>query len=241
MLIPAESVQVHSPIHVQCAPVFTPNQTSRQKRREYRFITVGILVACAVIIGVVAGLGFFETQDSTNDPTDDPTNSKDCPLADNGWTPAEYVNQSSFTQTCVFVHDSIWEMSGALTIPIGDGPFPAMVLLGGSGPTDMDGSMGKNKMLKDLAWGLSSQGIAVLRFNKRTFQYGVKSFPNNSYEQFTFADEYTNDALAALSLLSTYPRIDPNRIILTGHSLGAEVTPGTSIKYFVRVSCYFLQ
>jgi len=106
-------------------------------------------------------------------------------------------------------------------MPNGVGPFPGVVFIGGSGPTDMDSTNGVNKMLKDLAWGLSSQGVAVLRFNKRTYQYGSGAFPNGSAEEFTIASEYTEDALAALALLRKHPKI--SKVILAGHSLGAEV------------------
>lgn len=82
-----------------------------------------------------------------------------------------------------------------------------------------------NKLLKDIAWGAATQGVAVLRFNKRTFQYGIGAFPNGDFEEFTIADEYTYDTLAALALLRTYTKVDHSKIILAGHSLGAEVMP----------------
>jgi hypothetical protein len=55
-----------------------------------------------------------------------------------------------------------------LTLPHGNGPWPAVVLLAGSGPQDRDETVGPNKPLKDLAWGLASRGIAVVRFDKIT-------------------------------------------------------------------------
>ena len=57
-------------------------------------------------------------------------------------------------------------------MPVGDGPFPAVVLVHGSGPHDRDETIGPNKPLRDVADGLASRGIAVLRYEKRTRQHG---------------------------------------------------------------------
>ena len=57
---------------------------------------------------------------------------------------------------------------GTLSLPRQRGPRPAVVLLGGSGPVDRDETIGRNKRLKDIAWGLASAGVAVLRFDKVT-------------------------------------------------------------------------
>jgi len=57
-----------------------------------------------------------------------------------------------------------WSLPGTLTIPVGPGPFPAVVLVHGSGPNDRDETVGANKPFRDLALGLASRGIAVLRY-----------------------------------------------------------------------------
>jgi hypothetical protein len=57
---------------------------------------------------------------------------------------------------------------GTLSLPRQPGPRPAVVLLGGSGPADRDETIGRNKPLKDLAWGVASHGVAGLRFDKVT-------------------------------------------------------------------------
>src|SRR2546423_637796 len=67
-----------------------------------------------------------------------------------------------------------WPLPGTLTLPKGDGPFPAVVLVHGSGPQDRDETIGPNKPFKDLAWGLATNGIAVLRYEKRTKEHGKK-------------------------------------------------------------------
>ena len=61
------------------------------------------------------------------------------------------------------------ELPGILTLPEGEGPFPAVILLQGSGPSDKDETVGSLKPFRDLAEGLAEQGIAVYRFDKRSY------------------------------------------------------------------------
>jgi uncharacterized protein len=109
---------------------------------------------------------------------------------------------------------------GTLTVPRGPGPFPAVLLLAGSGPQDRDESIGANKPFRDLAWGLATRGIAVLRCEKVTYTHGAALPPT-----LTPADEYVPHARAALDLLGSRADIDPRRLIVAGHSLGGTVAP----------------
>ncbi|WP_372348348.1 alpha/beta hydrolase family protein [Streptomyces sp. KL116D] len=109
---------------------------------------------------------------------------------------------------------------GTLTLPVGCGPWPAVVLLSGGGPFDRDESSGPNKPLKDLAWGLASQGVAVLRFDKVTFAH-----PDRLPSDHNMADEYLPHALAAVQLLRQQPEVAPDHIHLLGHSMGGKVAP----------------
>ncbi len=83
------------------------------------------------------------------------------------WKPPAYARQDSFTEREVSVGASP-SLPGTLSLPKGQGPFPVVVLVHGSGPIDADASLGPNKIFKDLAWGLASRGIAALRYIKRT-------------------------------------------------------------------------
>ena len=58
-------------------------------------------------------------------------------------------------------------LGATVTLPKGAGPFPAVVLVQGSGPHDRDETIGPHEPFRDLAWGLASRGIAVLRYDKR--------------------------------------------------------------------------
>ncbi len=97
-----------------------------------------------------------------------------------------------------------------------------MVLVHGSGPNDRDETVGLTKCFRDLAWGLTSRGIAVLRYDKRTFKYGNKFTPE-LLESFTINEEVIEDALSAIKVMQDYPGISD--VYLLGHSLGATMAP----------------
>ncbi len=74
-----------------------------------------------------------------------------------------------------------YELGGTLTLPKGaTSPVPAIVLVHGSGPNDRDETAFGFKTFRDLAYGLAGQGIAVLRYDKRTYVYGSKSIPGDA-------------------------------------------------------------
>ncbi len=97
-----------------------------------------------------------------------------------------------------------------------------MVLVQGSGPQDADETIGPNKPFADLAYGLASQNIAVLRYVKRTKQYGADS---KSDKPFTVKDEVTDDVIAAVALLAKMPEVNKKQIYVLGHSLGGMLAP----------------
>jgi dienelactone hydrolase len=136
------------------------------------------------------------------------------------FTPPNYARPTSYKETDVVVGSSEWELPGTLTLPTGEGPFSAVVLVHGSGPHDRDQTIGPNKPFRDLAWGLASQGIAVLRYEKRT-----RHFAGKLNDSLTIREEVIDDALAAAAYLRTRKEIDNKRVFVLGHSLGANVGP----------------
>jgi len=112
-------------------------------------------------------------------------------------------------------------LPGTLTLPEGKGPFPAVLLVAGSGPHDEDQTIGPNKPFRDLAAGLAKAGVATLRYDKRSWAHATRI----NAQTFTVDDEVTDDALAAAHLLEQQPGIDPRRVFVLGHSLGAMMAP----------------
>jgi len=139
------------------------------------------------------------------------------------WKPPEYAKPDSFEERAVTVGQPPYALSGTLTMPKGAGPFPAAVLVHGSGPNDQDESYGPNKMFRDLAWGLATNGAAVLRYTKRTRQYGAQMTKDAA--GLTVKQETTDDARAAVAMLAATPQIDAAHIFLIGHSLGGYLGP----------------
>ncbi len=137
--------------------------------------------------------------------------------------PASYVDQSRFTETDITVGTAPWALPGTLSMPVGAGPFPGVVLVAGSGPEDRDETIGPNKPLRDIAWGLASHGIAVLRYDKRTLTYGAAMAAQ--VDSVTVREETIDDAVAAITLLRATAGVDPARVFMAGHSLGGYLAP----------------
>ena len=132
-----------------------------------------------------------------------------------------YSNRARFAERDVSIGSDPWKLSGTLAMPKGAGPFPAIVLVHGPGPNDRDETLYSNRIFKDLAEGLASQGIAVLRYDKRTKVYGEKMADLD----YTVEQETVADAVQALALLRSQPGIDPGHVALLGHSLGGYLAP----------------
>ena len=108
-----------------------------------------------------------------------------------------------------------------MAMPTATDKVSAVVLVHGSGPQDRDETIGPNRPFLDIARGLADNGIAVLRYEKRT-----KARPQDfAGGQYTMDEETTNDAVAAVAALRATPGIDPDRIYILGHSQGGMLAP----------------
>ena len=110
-------------------------------------------------------------------------------------------------------------LAGTLTLPKGAGPFPAALLIAGSGPYDRDESISNHKPFLVLSDYLTRKGIAVLRYDKRG---AGKS--TGSADRATTLD-LAGDAQAGVAFLKTRKEIDASRLGLIGHSEGAIIAP----------------
>ncbi len=126
-------------------------------------------------------------------------------------------------------------LAGTLTLPEGEGPFPAAIMITGSGGQDRDETLMGHKPFAVIADHLTRQGIAVLRFDDR----GVGQSTGN-YAEATSADLAT-DANAAFAYLLTRPEIRSDAIGMIGHSEGGMIGPiamraNDKVAYFVSLA-----
>ena len=133
----------------------------------------------------------------------------------------EIASDATYVEHDVVVGSGERALPGTLSMPKGDGSFPAVVLVHGSGPQDRDETIGPNKPFLDIARSLAAQGIAVLRYDKRT-----KARPQDFADgDFGVDEETTNDAVLAVDALRKMDGIDNKRIFVLGHSQGGMMTP----------------
>lgn len=127
----------------------------------------------------------------------------------------------AFTTEKISVVTDKYKLPGKLTLPLGEAKVPGLVLVHGSGPHDADETIGPNRTFKDVAEGLATRGIAVLRYEKRTHKYGASMTPADVTLNF----EVIDDAVSAVALLREHARIDPAHVFVLGHSLGGTCAP----------------
>ncbi len=119
------------------------------------------------------------------------------------------------------IGDAATGLPATLAMPKGKGPFPAVVLVHGSGPQDRHSTIGPNRPFLDIARGLAERGIAVLRYEKRT-----KAHPQAFMDGGATIDrETTDDAVLAVQTLRSQPGVNAKRVFVLGHSLGGMMAP----------------
>lgn len=140
----------------------------------------------------------------------------------NSYSTPIYADVTSFTESEVTIGEDPWTLPGTISIPNGDDQYPCVVLVHGSGPSDRDETIGANKPFKDIAWGLASNDIIVLRYDKRTKVYPEETAVLNNL---TLKEEIIDDVFAAIDLLITNEKVNKSKIFVLGHSLGAMAAP----------------
>jgi len=145
------------------------------------------------------------------------------------YSPPDYADRSAFTEREVTVDAGGCPLPATLSVPDATGSGsgtatpagspPGAVLVHGSGPTDRDETIGPNRPFRDLAWGLASRGVTVLRYEKRTYHCDV------SLAEWDIDRIVVDDALRALERLRDTGEVDPGKTVVVGHSLGGTCTP----------------
>lgn len=134
------------------------------------------------------------------------------------WSVPEYVDRSAFTEDELsLAAPGDCELGATVTLPDSDGSVPGIVLVHGSGDQGRDQQVGPNRTFKELAWGLATRGVAVLRYDQRPVACDVDRTAA------TVDDLITDDALTALERLGEHDRVEDT--FVAGHSLGGRVAP----------------
>jgi uncharacterized protein len=115
-------------------------------------------------------------------------------------------------------------LAGTLTLPEAKGPFPAVILLTGSGPQNRDEELFQHKPFLVLSDYLTRRGIAVLRADDRGNGGSTGDFSKST------TGDFADDALSGVEYLKTRGEIDPRCIGLIGHSEGGMIAPITAVK-----------
>jgi pimeloyl-ACP methyl ester carboxylesterase len=116
------------------------------------------------------------------------------------------------------------KLAGTLSLPQGQGPFPAVVMITGSGAQDRDETILGHKPFAVIADRLTRDGIAVLRVDDRGFAKSTGNFSTAT------DDDFAVDTAANVAFLRHRPDIDPARIGLIGHSEGGIVAPKVAVQ-----------
>jgi alpha-beta hydrolase superfamily lysophospholipase len=116
-------------------------------------------------------------------------------------------------------------LAGTLTVPDrGTGPFPAVVLVHGSGPEDRDEAIGPNAVFLQLSNALSNAGYAVLRYDKRGVAKSGGALFSGTRQHLL------DDVRAAVRFARAQAEVDRTRIVLLGHSEGGELVPTVALR-----------
>ena len=125
-------------------------------------------------------------------------------------------------ESIVVGRNTEYPLNGRIVLPATSKQrYSAVVFVHGSGSSNMDEKVFRLTPFRDLAEGLAARGIASIRYDKRSFVHAKKMMK----QTITVREETIEDALRATELLRSHPNIDPDRVFIVGHSMGAMLAP----------------
>jgi dienelactone hydrolase len=131
----------------------------------------------------------------------------------------DYIDTSRFDEFEITIGNDKWKLPGVLTVPKNLDRYPLVILIHDSGALDRDSTIGPNKPFRNIAWGLATRGVAVMRYDKRTFVFGEKL----SQASPSIETEVIEDVMNAVNMASKMPAV--SSIFLVGHGLGGKIAP----------------
>jgi hypothetical protein len=134
-----------------------------------------------------------------------------------------YANTGTFTEQDIEFKSGQYTIPGSLTLPKTGSKWPLVLLIQDQGPLDRDGTLGPNKPMRDIAFGLAQNGIASLRWDKRGLVY--KDDLGQHGVELSAQTEVVEDAIAAIYYARTLDNIDKSNIYLAGYDMGGFLTP----------------
>ncbi len=147
----------------------------------------------------------------------------------------EKANEASYTEEVYDISGVERDVYGTLMTPNIDEKYPLVIIVGGSGPTDRDGNIYNQTMLKDIANGLIKENIATYRFDKSTFSY---SDDIEFLTSLTPKTEYTDDVEAIVNEFASDENI--SNIYILGHSQGGIMIPDINQVVGDKVNGYIM-
>ena len=136
-------------------------------------------------------------------------------------TPEPLESQNYAVREVTITADDGVKLAGTLTLPNVKPPFPAVLLVHGSGCIDRDETIGPNKIFAQIANHLSNAGYAVLRYDKRSC--------GKSGGTFAVRERLIADARDVLAFMRAQTEVDAKRLYVLGHSEGGELAPSIAI------------
>ncbi len=139
-----------------------------------------------------------------------------------GWSHPDYAAKTDYKAYPELIPANGYGLTGEFVRPGGKQQNKVVVMIHGSGPSDRDESILGNRPFRDLAYGLAANGIGSIRFEKNTYLFGQELAAEKGM---TIWDETGKDVVSIVDYLRRLKMIEPENIVLLGHSQGAMMIP----------------